>query len=42
MERSIAYLKECQKNAANENQKEMIGYFINYFETGDVDDFKES
>lgn len=42
MYKTIHYLQEAQKYAANDNQKKMIQEYIEHFRTGDVDKHKES
>lgn len=42
MERVVGYMKEALKYAANENQSKMIESYINHFETGDIEQHKES
>lgn len=38
----VMYLREAIKYVANENQKNMILHYINHFETGSLDEHKES
>lgn len=42
MEKVVGYMKEALKYAANENQSKMIESYIKHFETGDIEQHKES